>query len=45
LLEQFVERRDEAAFCEIVHRHWQMVRGLCLRILRNEQDANDAFQA
>jgi RNA polymerase sigma-70 factor (ECF subfamily) len=45
LLEQFVGRRDEAAFAVIVRRHGPMVRRLCLRILQNEQDADDAFQA
>jgi RNA polymerase sigma factor (sigma-70 family) len=45
LLEQFLVRRDESAFEAIVRRHGPMVLGVCQRLLRNIQDAEDAFQA
>jgi RNA polymerase sigma factor (sigma-70 family) len=45
LLERFVARRDEAAFELLVWRHGTMVLNLCRRLLRQEQDAEDAFQA
>jgi RNA polymerase sigma factor (sigma-70 family) len=45
LLERFVARRDEAAFELLVWRHGTMVLNLCRRLLRHEQDAEDAFQA
>ena len=43
LLERFVARRDEAAFELLVWRHGTMVLNLCRRLLRQEQDAEDAF--
>jgi RNA polymerase sigma factor (sigma-70 family) len=45
LMEQFVADRDGAALTALVRRHGPMVYNLCRRVLRNEQDAEDAFQA
>ena len=45
LLERFATHRDDVSFAILVRRHGPMVLGLCRRLLGQQQDADDAFQA
>ena len=45
LLDRFIARRDEPAFAALMVRHGPMVLCLCRQMLRDVQDAEDAFQA
>jgi RNA polymerase sigma factor (sigma-70 family) len=45
LLRRFAVRREESAFVALMQRHGPMVLRVCQSILRENQDAEDAFQA
>jgi RNA polymerase sigma factor (sigma-70 family) len=45
LLQRYVDQRDEAAFTALVGRHGPLVLGVCRRLLWDDRDVEDAFQA
>jgi RNA polymerase sigma factor (sigma-70 family) len=45
LLERWLTQRDQAVFEVLVWRHGTLVLNVCQRVLRREQDVEDAFQA
>ena len=48
LLERFIELSDDGAqeaFATLMRRHGPMVLGVCIRVLRDAHEAEDAFQA
>jgi RNA polymerase sigma-70 factor (ECF subfamily) len=44
-LRRFIADGDESALTALVVRHAPMVLGVCRRVLRDEHDVEDAFQA
>lgn len=45
LLQRFEEHHDQQAMSDLITRHGPLVMGVCRRILKNDHDAADAYQA
>src|SRR5690348_16925449 len=45
LLRRFADQQDEIAFRSLLRRHGPMVLRVCQRVLEQQEDAEDAFQA
>jgi RNA polymerase sigma factor (sigma-70 family) len=45
LLRRYLESREDAAFAALMRRHGPMVFSVCQSVLRQREDAEDAFQA
>jgi RNA polymerase sigma factor (sigma-70 family) len=45
LMDRFIARRDDNAFEALVRRHGPMVLGVCRRVIGDEHEAEDTFQA
>ncbi len=45
LLKRFLKCREEAAFVTLVERHGPLVEGVCRRILRDDHDVEEVYQA